>query len=157
MRNSPTARAARYTIRKGYLHLLTTQIHERLTERYRLINTEIHSYPGPIANCDLHLTHLLDERQRLMKALGEWPGDAACTLPIVGTMAAVNGLNTLTGIVSIEATVEALETVYADSTVRDALGKKGLAKANEPQFRWEYVAQRFDEILRKVIAQPKGQ
>ncbi len=73
MRNSPTARAARYTIRKGYLHLLTTQIHERLTERYRLINTEIHSYPGPIANCDLHLTHLLDERQRIMKALGEWP------------------------------------------------------------------------------------
>jgi hypothetical protein len=73
MRNSPTARAARYTIRKGYLHLLTTQIHERLTERYRQINTEIHSYPGPIANCDLHLAHLLDERQRIMKALGEWP------------------------------------------------------------------------------------
>ncbi|MSQ19031.1 MAG: hypothetical protein EXR39_05600 [Betaproteobacteria bacterium] len=73
MRTSPTARAARYTVRKGYLHLLTTQIHERLTERYRLLNTEIHSYPGPIAHCDLQLTHLLEERQRIMKALAEWP------------------------------------------------------------------------------------
>jgi hypothetical protein len=71
--NSPTARAARYTIRKGYLHLLTTQIHERLTERFRLLNTEIHSYPGPIAACDLNLAHLLEERRLVMKALGEWP------------------------------------------------------------------------------------
>jgi hypothetical protein len=73
MSNSPTARAARYTIRKGYLHLLTTQIHERLTERYRLLNAEIHRYPGPIANCDLHLAQLLDERRLVMKALGAWP------------------------------------------------------------------------------------
>ncbi len=73
MRPSATARAARYTIRKGYLHLIATEIHERLTERYRLLNIEIRCYPGPIANCDQHLAHLLEERRRVIAALGEWP------------------------------------------------------------------------------------
>lgn len=73
MRTSATARAARYTVRMGYLHQLATEIHERLNERYRLLNTEIHSYPGPIANCDQHLAQLLEERRRVLQALAEWP------------------------------------------------------------------------------------
>ena len=73
MRTSATARAARYTVQKGYLHMLATEIHERLTERYRLLNAEIHRYPGPIAGCDQQLAHLLDERKLILKTLGEWP------------------------------------------------------------------------------------
>lgn len=86
-------------------------------------------------------------------ALGEWPIGAVHSLPISGTMAAVNGINTLPGVVSLKATIEALEETYRSQTLRRELSRLALAKAQEPQFRWEYAAQRFNEILRKVIAQ----
>jgi glycosyltransferase involved in cell wall biosynthesis len=85
-------------------------------------------------------------------ALGEWARGAVQYLPIIDSIAAVHGLNTLPGIVSREATIEALETFYGSEMRRRAYAALGLAKAREPQFRWEHVAQRFDEILQKVLS-----
>ena len=85
-------------------------------------------------------------------ALGEWARGAVCYVPVTSTMAAVNGLNTITGIASQEAVIGALEDCYQGESLRRALRVCGLAKVHEPQYRWESVAQRFDEILRKVIA-----
>jgi D-inositol-3-phosphate glycosyltransferase len=86
-------------------------------------------------------------------ALGEWPKGAVQYVPVTSTMASVNGLNTITGVPDHEATVEALEGCYQNENLRQTLADRGLAKVHEPQYRWEHVAERFDEILRKIIAQ----
>jgi chorismate mutase len=40
-----------------------------LERRLAQVSAEIRSYPGPIARCDQHLQALIEEREKLMKAL----------------------------------------------------------------------------------------
>ena len=55
-------------------------------------------------------------------------------------------------LVDLPALVEAMETLYAEPERRSAMGQKGREVATRPEFSWDAVARRFDEILSAAVA-----
>lgn len=84
-------------------------------------------------------------------ALGEWARRAALLVPVTSTLAAPGHINTIAGIPDLRRTVEALERVHGDPALRATLAERSLALAQQPQYRWEAIAQRIDEALRAAI------
>ncbi len=50
---------------------------DALEAELQRIKAEIAEYPGPIAGCDAQFNHLLEERQRVLDALGVLNGECA--------------------------------------------------------------------------------
>ena len=85
-------------------------------------------------------------------ALGEWAQPAAYLVPCTTTMARTAQVNVIGGIPDLGALVNGLDHLYSDGLLRQELGWRGQALVAQPQYRWEAIAQRFDEALRAVVA-----
>jgi len=83
-------------------------------------------------------------------ALGEWAAGAAyyVTCPTSETH---TGINTIGGIPDKQETINALQRMYSDADLRKRYGQMALARAREPQFRWEKVADLFKCHLGKML------
>jgi glycosyltransferase involved in cell wall biosynthesis len=88
-------------------------------------------------------------------ALGDWPGEAAYSVPCASTAITPNGVNVIGGVPARVETVEALDTLYRDSTARFALRSAGLALTAQPQFRWSSIAEAYANVFSDVIQSAK--
>jgi glycosyltransferase involved in cell wall biosynthesis len=83
-------------------------------------------------------------------ALAEWAQGAVAYLPCID-MASISSQHNLGGLVTADAVARGLEVMVKDEPGRLALAQAGLAKAAEPQYRWETIAARFDAVLRLAM------
>ena len=87
-------------------------------------------------------------------ALGEWANNGVEYLDISNIpYFTTNGINTMSGIPTLESTLEILERLYTSKQERDTLGKKGFDLINQEQFRWKNIAKKFERIFFDVIEQ----
>lgn len=86
-------------------------------------------------------------------ALGELCNDAAVLVPCTST--AINpvaaGLNVIGGVADEKRFVEVLDALYRKSEWRRQYGEAGLARAEEPRFRWADIGQRYVELLDSLV------
>lgn len=85
-------------------------------------------------------------------ALGDWPGTGVITIPCTST--AITGpLNrtpyTIGGVPDRRTTVDQLQALYDDRGYREAVGQRGLAKAQE--FSWGRTGKEMVEVLEAVV------
>ena len=57
-------------LEKNVVMAMWNKIKDQLDSEQQRIFEEIKNYPSPIAACDQHLTHLLEERERVSQELG---------------------------------------------------------------------------------------
>lgn len=84
-------------------------------------------------------------------ALAEW-ATAAVQIPCTSTAATPNEVNAIGGIADEDATIAALDKLYADPLYRRERAAAGRALVQKPEYRWSAIADRFDEILTRVVA-----
>lgn len=80
-------------------------------------------------------------------AIPEWGKDAIEFIPISGYGVTPNLINTIGGVMDVDACVKTLHKLYSDTEYRDNLAARGLVRATESRFKWSTVAQQFDSIL----------
>ena len=85
-------------------------------------------------------------------ALGEWAKDAALFVPVTSHVVATGGINTIGGVPDFDAIVEALEQMYQEKELRIEYGRRALDLSRSPQYRWEQIADQWDEAVQKVLA-----
>jgi len=82
-------------------------------------------------------------------AYGDWARKAAFLIPCTSTQASLNKVNIIGGIVDKGMFVNALDTLYRMPTARKIYAERGVALANDPQYRWSNIATKFaDEVMR---------
>jgi D-inositol-3-phosphate glycosyltransferase len=84
-------------------------------------------------------------------ALGEWPDGCVRYVPVTSYEVTHNAINTIGGVVDFHGTVEAIDELYKNETLRRDLGERGLARAREERFKWETIAEQFDAILSETV------
>ena len=84
-------------------------------------------------------------------ALGEWAKDAVLLLPVGATARHTGGTNTRGAALDPAAVADALAALHASPDARTLIGAAGLARAREPQYRWETIGAQFDAALRSVV------
>lgn len=85
-------------------------------------------------------------------ALGEWAKDAIKLVPcsVEGVMPDVKTM--IGGVPDKEAVISALQAFYENnSSQREYYAHRGLECVQQPQYRWEHVAQRFAEEIESVL------
>jgi hypothetical protein len=58
-------------------------------------------------------------------------------------------------VVNNEKFVEALENVKKSKSLRDVLTRRGLDLVNRPEFRWEFIGQKFADALEDPYAESR--
>jgi glycosyltransferase involved in cell wall biosynthesis len=76
-------------------------------------------------------------------ALGELLPGAAQLVPCSATAATPDKVNSIGGVMDQAGAVAALDLLYRDAALREALGVAGRLRASEPRFDWENVGQSF--------------
>lgn len=84
-------------------------------------------------------------------ALGEWAAGGAYMIPCAGERVAHNIINTIGAIPEKEAFIRALDLFYRNPEVRSKYAAMALAKASEPQFSWDRIADQFNEALKDMV------
>lgn len=82
-------------------------------------------------------------------AFGEWAKDAMCLVPCYdeGVMPDVH--NMIGGIPDRASVINALEAFYRDPARCREYGERGLALVRQPEYRWENIAARFAEEIKR--------
>ncbi len=87
-------------------------------------------------------------------ALGEWAKDAVHMVPVTATAAHIGKQsNCIGGIVDEQGFIEALDELYLSETLRARIGRAGLVRVSEKQFRWETIGERFAAALQGVTTE----
>ncbi len=83
-------------------------------------------------------------------AVGEWGKEGGVFfVPVTDTPDAVtSGANTEHHTLDVYWTVEALETLYQNATLREELGNRGYEIATQDKFSWNVIANQFSELLK---------
>lgn len=92
-------------------------------------------------------------------ALGEWTEDAAVKVPCTSTAltAPLNNFPyTIGGIADREATISALQSLYASEELRAEHSARGLALTARPEYQWANVGVAFREALEAAAADVSG-
>jgi glycosyltransferase involved in cell wall biosynthesis len=84
-------------------------------------------------------------------ALGEWPKGAVHYVDIAHWDTTPDGINTIHGVPSEEGLIQAFEKLYRDAEYRKELGQKALARATDPEFNWDNLADRLHNALLGII------
>ena len=84
-------------------------------------------------------------------ALGEWTAGAAVRIRCDDICVTPNSINAVGGIANRRAFVEALDSLYRNEETRRVISANGLSLARRPEFRWETIAARTDEVLSGVL------
>jgi D-inositol-3-phosphate glycosyltransferase len=84
-------------------------------------------------------------------AYGEWARDAALLVPCTEIACTPNHINVIGGIAGRGETIQALDSLYTDLAKRDDLRAKGLELVKRPQYRWEHIADRFNDALDEAL------
>jgi D-inositol-3-phosphate glycosyltransferase len=84
-------------------------------------------------------------------ALGEWADGGAAFVECTATQANSGGLNTIGGIADKAQFIQELDRMYFDIPYRKKIGKAGYDLVRQPQFQWKNVADKFDQIFKKVM------
>lgn len=84
-------------------------------------------------------------------ALAEWPRGAVRYVPVTSHAVTAGQLGTIGGIVDRIEFVKALSELHDDPTLRVEYGARARAKVEEPQFRWDAIADRYHEVLSEVV------
>jgi glycosyltransferase involved in cell wall biosynthesis len=87
-------------------------------------------------------------------ALGDWAKIAACAIPCSSTAATINNINAIGGVMDKEDAIEALQSLYAVSALREALREKGLELAAQKRFNWRHIGELFAQVIEEVLAGP---
>lgn len=92
--------------------------------------------------------------------LAEWCDGAVRFVDVSTYGATVNGINTIAGFPDRDGTIAALDELYDDREARRRYRELGLARATEPRFSWDAVAEQFHAILTEAAleraARPAG-
>lgn len=83
-------------------------------------------------------------------ALAEWPGDAAYRVPVSQPIVMSSCTNLVEWVVDYRAMAEAMCTLYDSPASRQGYRARGLALVQQPQFRWDGLADQFHSILSEV-------
>ena len=86
-------------------------------------------------------------------ALGEWAEGAARFVPVTAYEVTPNAINTIGGVIDFNGTVEAIDELYKNEAKRTELGELALARAREPRFSWDAVAEQFHNILMETVTE----
>lgn len=84
-------------------------------------------------------------------ALGEWARGSARLVPTGVELTTDLGVNTVYTLPDLDGTVEALEELWRAPAERHRLATAGLALAQRPEYRWQNIAARLDEIFHKAL------
>jgi glycosyltransferase involved in cell wall biosynthesis len=92
-------------------------------------------------------------------ALGDWAKGAAALVPCTTTALqsdqTVNGTAVIGGVADQRAFIEALDALYRDKHQRKVVANLGLARAREPQFRWDSIGAEWVGALDALFAAPE--
>lgn len=81
-------------------------------------------------------------------ALGEWAKGVAKLVPVTDLVPTpIEGINTMGGIPSEEAFVDALQSLYTNERLRHRYAVDGWHRVKEARYRWDTVAEQFDRVL----------
>lgn len=84
-------------------------------------------------------------------ALGDWAKPAAYMVPCPTTAIGPPYVNVIGGVADQTATVTALDALYRDKALRADYGRRGLALAQEPRYRWESIGESYTQLLMKTL------
>lgn len=90
-------------------------------------------------------------------ALGDWAKGAAALVPCTSTALQTFSptVNVIGGVADERAFVEALDLVYRDKQHRELIASRGFDRVSELRFRWEYVGERWANVLKEILNPPK--
>lgn len=80
-------------------------------------------------------------------ALGEWARSVARLVPCTTVACTPNNINVVGGVPDKDATVDALQEMYASTYAREWRQTAGLTLVSEDRFRWENIGKQFAEML----------
>lgn len=89
-------------------------------------------------------------------ALDELLEDAAIKVPCTSTAATINAINVIGGIPDRQASLIALDDMYADKGTRQMYSERGLKLVAQNRYRWGNIGKAFNEVLQEVIASRAG-
>lgn len=82
-------------------------------------------------------------------ALGDWAADAVWAIPVTSYQV-TPGLNTIGGIADREQFIAGLHGMYTNDSFRIDFAERALARAKEPQFQWDVIAEQYHRVLSGV-------
>lgn len=85
-------------------------------------------------------------------AHSEWPEDAALLVPCSTTACTPNNINVICGVPDMDATVDALDKLYASESLRREMSGRGSALVSRPRYRWDAVAAAFRDALDETLS-----
>jgi glycosyltransferase involved in cell wall biosynthesis len=89
-------------------------------------------------------------------AFGDWAVGAAALVPCTSTALQTFSptVNVVGGVADEKAFVQALDTLYRDKSHRELVGSLGMSRISDQTFRWDYIGQRWLELLDSIFTPP---
>jgi D-inositol-3-phosphate glycosyltransferase len=84
-------------------------------------------------------------------ALGEWAKPAVILVPCSSTAVTPNNINVVGGIADEDRFLNALNHVYSVPDLQGDMISKGLDLANQPQYRWSNIGERWAEVISMAL------
>jgi len=83
-------------------------------------------------------------------ALGEWAAPAAALIHCDHWSSKIGRINTIGRTPSETHLIHTVDHLYRSRHERETMTRKGLALVGRPEFRWESIARRFEEVLHAI-------
>lgn len=90
-------------------------------------------------------------------ALGEWPGNAVLKVACNEIACTPHDINVVGGVVDRDAMILALDQLYRHPEERERLRRLGISHVQQPQYRWDAIASRFNDALEESLTLTKLQ
>ena len=84
-------------------------------------------------------------------ALTEWPEQTVAYVPVRAPVVSCGGENLVEWCVDWRDMATVMETLYREPGWRQVYAQRGLALMQQPQFRWDGLAARFNDVLQEVM------
>jgi len=87
-------------------------------------------------------------------AFGDWASGACALVPCTSTALQTFSptVNVIGGVADEKAFVQALDTLYRDSSHRELVGSLGMSRVGEDRFRWDTIGNQWVALLESLFA-----